>query len=73
MTPRSVFLDVDGTLVDETGQIPESARGAVREARANGHRVFLCTGRSLAELWPEILDIGFDGLVAAAGAYVEVG
>lgn len=73
MTPRSVFLDVDGTLVDETGQIPDSARRAVREARANGHRVFLCTGRSLAELWPEILDIGFDGLVAAAGAYVQVG
>lgn len=73
MTPRSVFLDVDGTLVDETGQIPDSARRAVRETRANGHRVFLCTGRSLAELWPEILDIGFDGLVAAAGAYVQVG
>ena len=72
MTPKSVFLDVDGTLVDEAGQIPDSARRAVREARANGHRVFLCTGRSLAELWPEIIDIGFDGLVAAAGAYVQV-
>ena len=72
MTPKAVFLDVDGTLVDETGQIPDSARHAVREARANGHRVFLCTGRSLAELWPEIIDIGFDGLVAAAGAYVQV-
>ena len=71
--PRAVFLDVDGTLVDEAGRIPASARTAVREARANGHQVFLCTGRSLVELWPEILDIGFDGLVAAAGAYVQVG
>ena len=73
MRPRAVFLDVDGTLVDEAGRIPDSARTAVREARANGHQVFLCTGRSLVELWPEILDIGFDGLVAAAGAYVRVG
>lgn len=70
---RAVFLDVDGTLVNDNGQVPDSARRAVRAARANGHLVFLCTGRSLAELWPEILDIGFDGMVAGAGAYVEAG
>ena len=33
--------------------------------------MFLCTGRSLSEIWPEIMDIGFDGVVAAAGGYVE--
>ncbi len=70
---KAVFLDVDGTLVNEGGLVPESAQRAVREARANGHRVFLCTGRSPAELWPEIRDIGFDGLVAASGAFVQVG
>ncbi len=70
---KAVFLDVDGTLVNDRGLVPESARSAVREARANGHLVFLCTGRSPAELWPEILAIGFDGLVAGAGAFVEVG
>ncbi len=69
---KAVFLDVDGTLVDEGGRVPQSAQQAVRDARVNGHLVFLCTGRSVAELWPEILDIGFDGLVAAAGAYVRV-
>jgi Cof subfamily protein (haloacid dehalogenase superfamily) len=66
-----VFLDVDGTLVPDTGQVPDSARAAIREARAAGHLVYLCTGRSLVELWPEILDIGFDGVVAASGSYVE--
>ena len=70
---RAVFLDVDGTLVNERGLVPDSARQAVRRARANGHRVFLCTGRSPAELWPEVIDVGFDGLVAASGAFVEVG
>jgi Cof subfamily protein (haloacid dehalogenase superfamily) len=69
----AVFLDVDGTLVNDRGLVPDSARQAVREARTNGHRVFLCTGRSPAELWPELTDIGFDGLVAASGAFVEVG
>ena len=70
---KAVFLDVDGTLVNERGLVPDSAQRAVRDARANGHRVFLCTGRSPAELWPQIRDIGFDGLIAASGAFVEVG
>lgn len=70
---KAVFLDVDGTLVNDYGQVPDSARDAVREARSNGHLVFLCTGRSVAELWPEILDIGFDGLIAGAGAFVQAG
>lgn len=72
MQHRAVFLDVDGTLVDDWGRVPDSARAAVRAARDRGHLVFLCTGRSLIGLWPEILDVGFDGLVAAAGGYVEL-
>lgn len=69
----AIFVDVDGTLVDELGRVPHSAVVAIRRARAAGHLVFLCTGRSSAELWPEVLDIGFDGAVTAAGAYVTVG
>lgn len=73
MRRRAVFLDVDGTLVNHAGVVPGTARRAVQHARANGHLVFLCTGRSLAELWPDLVDIGFDGIVACAGAYVETG
>jgi Cof subfamily protein (haloacid dehalogenase superfamily) len=72
VTGKAVFLDVDGTLLNDRGLVPDSARAAVRAARANGHLVFLCTGRSLAELWGEIMDIGFDGVIAAAGGYVAV-
>ena len=50
MTRKAVFVDVDGTLIDDYGQVPESAARAVREARTNGHLVFLCTGRSMVEL-----------------------
>lgn len=71
MNRKAVFVDVDGTLVNDRGVVPESARAAVQQARANGHLVFLCTGRSLAELWDEIMDVGFDGVIAAAGGYVE--
>ena len=71
MTRKAIFLDVDGTLVNDLGVIPDSARTAIRAARANGHLVFLCTGRSLPELFDDITSVGFDGVIAAAGGYVE--
>nr|WP_263326995.1 Cof-type HAD-IIB family hydrolase [Neobacillus sp. Marseille-Q6967] len=70
---KIIFMDVDGTLVNDNGVIPESAKLAVRKARKNGHLVFICTGRSKAELFPEILEVGFDGIIGAAGGYIEVG
>lgn len=73
MGGKAVFLDVDGTYVNHHGVVPASAHEAVVQARANGHRVFLCTGRSLAELWDDIMAAGYDGTIAAAGGYVEVG
>ena len=68
-----MFVDVDGTLVDHDGRVPDSAKRAIKAAQANGHLVFMCTGRSRPELWPEVTDLGFDGLIAGAGAYAAVG
>ena len=45
---KIIFLDVDGTLVDYENHLPESAVLAVRKAEKNGHRVYICTGRSKA-------------------------
>ncbi|MCD2501980.1 Cof-type HAD-IIB family hydrolase [Clostridium sp. NSJ-145] len=72
MSKKVIFLDVDGTLVNDNGVVPESAKDAVRQARNNGHYVFLCTGRSKAEIYDEIMEIGFDGVIGAAGGYIEV-
>ncbi|MGE9213485.1 Cof-type HAD-IIB family hydrolase [Exiguobacterium aurantiacum] len=52
--------------------MPESAKEAVRQARQNGHLVFLSTGRSKAELFSDILDVGFDGIIGAAEGYIEL-
>ncbi len=73
MTRKAVFVDVDGTLIDDYGQVPESAVRAVREARTNGHLVFLCTGRSMVELTPSVHEVEVDGYVLSSGAYVQVG
>lgn len=70
-TVRAVFLDVDGTYADR-GIVPQGHVRVVRMAREAGHRVLLCTGRPLSMLPESILSAGFDGLVASAGAYVEV-
>lgn len=68
---RVVFLDFDGTYADR-GFVPPAHVAAVRAARARGHLVLLCTGRPKAMLHADILDAGFDGIVAAAGGYVEI-
>lgn len=68
---KIIFLDVDGTLVNYENEIPESAVRAIRRARENGHRVYICTGRSKAEVYQELWDIGLDGMIGGNGSYVE--
>ncbi len=67
---KIIFLDVDGTLINYEGKEPDSAREAVKRARANGHRVYICTGCSKAEILQR--DLGeLDGMIGGNGAYVE--
>lgn len=68
---KIIFIDIDGTLLDYDCNLPESAVKAIRAARANGHKVYLCTGRSKAENPQEIWDIGTDGYIGGNGSYVE--
>lgn len=70
-TIRAIFLDVDGTYAD-FGVVPEAHVNAVQQARAAGHKVFICTGRPLPMLPESIMGAGFDGVIASAGAYIEV-
>lgn len=69
---KIIFIDVDGTLCMPNGKVPKSASEAIKKARLNGHKVFLCTGRSKPELTEDILEIGFDGVIGAGGGYIEV-
>ena len=67
---KIVFLDVDGTLINYEAKLPESAARAVNEARANGHKVYICTGCSKAEIEQRNL-CELDGMIGGNGAYVE--
>lgn len=72
MDNKIIFLDIDGTLIlGLTAPSPRTVE-AVRGARAKGHKVFLCTGRNMPIIGRDILDVGFDGIIASAGSHVEV-
>ena len=68
---KIIFVDVDGTLVDYENNLPASAVEAIRKARENGHKVYISTGRSKAEIYQNIWDIGLDGMIGGNGSYVE--
>ena len=55
MDKKVVFLDIDGTIVDFFGNIPESTKTAIRKARENGHYMVVCSGRSKFQIAKEVL------------------
>lgn len=70
---KAVFFDIDGTLWDEHMRIPKSTIEAVKALREAGHYTFICSGRSRSNIRSEkLLGIGFDGVVAACGAHIEI-
>ncbi|MDR1930764.1 MAG: HAD family hydrolase [Treponema sp.] len=73
--PRAVFLDIDGTLYSQDlgGPFADDLEGIAR-ARSGGHRFFLCSGRSAANIPGELEEAAFyEGLVAGGGAHVLLG
>ena len=68
---KLVFFDIDGTLA-HPGQVPSPATvSAIRQLRANGHKAFLSTGRTIDSIPPAVAEIGFDGGIFSSGAVIE--
>lgn len=66
---KFLFFDMDGTLISpKTRTIPQSAINGIKQAMANGHRCFICTGRSymMAREYFDVLE--FPGIVFCNGA-----
>lgn len=70
---KFAFLDLDGTIIDHNQVISPKVKDAITTATANGHKVFIATGRSYPELYPFLFSLPFSGLITANGAYVELG
>ncbi len=70
---RIAFIDVDGTILEHGSVIAPSTVAAIRTARANGHLVYLCTGRAAGDIHPSVREIGFDGAITNGGAFATRG
>lgn len=68
---KIVFFDIDGTLFYSGVGIPDSARKALKQLFANGHKAVMCTGRSSGMIPESYFHMGFHGMILGAGAYVE--
>lgn len=72
MTPKLLFFDVDNTLVDpRTHDVPESAVRALTRARANGHHLFINTGRVKSIMQAALQKLPMDGICYGCGSHIE--
>lgn len=72
MIRKIIFFDIDGTILSHrTNLISKSTYAAIKKAQANGHLVFVNSGRTIAEIESEITQIGFDGYVCGCGTYIS--
>src|SRR5918994_365871 len=65
MSIRLIALDLDGTLLDSRGNLPERNRRAIERARGRGVRIALVTGRRFRDARPLALELGLDVPVIA--------
>ena len=69
---KLLALDLDGTLLDPTGSIPEVNRRAIREAEAEGVLVTIATGRRFRDARPLGLELKLNApLVTHNGALLK--
>lgn len=69
---KYLFFDIDGTLMGASKQVTEKTIAGIRQARKNGHKAFICTGRAPVSIMRSIREIGFDGTISSAGGFVNI-
>lgn len=74
MERKWLFFDIDGTLVPFGEDARPSPRTleALSALRAQGHKVFLCTGRTKCDIGKTLLCFDVDGVISGAGARIEM-
>lgn len=67
-----IALDLDGTLLDPSGQITQATKDAIAQVRAKGIKVVLATGRSGQEAADFVRQAGCDALAACLGGAILI-
>lgn len=71
-TRKYLFFDIDGTIARNDQPPSDVTTEAIRRARANGHKAFICTARTICDVYDSLFQVGFDGIIAGAGAQIIV-
>ena len=71
-TPKYLFFDIDGTIARNDQPPSQETTEAIRRARANGHKAFICTARTICDVYDSLFEVGFDGIIAGAGAQIII-
>ena len=64
---KYLFFDIDGTIFDDHGNLPDSVLPAMLEARRNGHELFINTGRTLCNRDRRLDGFPLDGWIMGCG------
>lgn len=70
MNKKIVFFDIDGTILDHQGQIPNSTKKAIWELQDNGVYTAIATGRNPNSFQWICEELNIDTYVAINGSYV---
>lgn len=68
---KAVFFDIDGTIFTPDVGVPLSTKKAIAELLDNNVLPIICTGRANTLISDDIKALGFSGIIAGAGTYVE--
>ncbi|MFZ2918756.1 MAG: HAD-IIB family hydrolase, partial [Trichococcus flocculiformis] len=60
MSIKLIAIDIDGTLVDKEFKITPEVKAAITEAREQGVKIVLCTGRPLPGVKRYIKELELD-------------
>ncbi len=60
MSTKMIFMDMDGTALDDNKNLPKVNKEAIDEALLQGHKVIVCTGRPLSSVIGLLPMLGLD-------------
>ncbi|MFU0789884.1 HAD family hydrolase [Cerasibacillus sp. JNUCC 74] len=69
MTYKTLFLDIDGTILTPDHTYTSSTKEAIGQVQEQGMLVFICTGRPLHEVKELGEELGVEGYIGYNGAY----
>lgn len=72
MNKKIVFFDIDGTIYTYKKGIPKDTSESILRLKEMGHIPVICTGRTKAMIFDELLELNMNAFIAGAGTYLEI-